>query len=100
MIKCVRGLVFALPTLSLLCVGSAGADEVERLAASCAACHAPSGQGAAIPALYGRPAKELREALRAFAQGEREGGVMALMARSLDDRQRVLLAEWFAKGQP
>jgi cytochrome c553 len=53
---------------------------------ACAACHGPEGasQGA-IPSFKILPKERLVETLRAFRSGERQGTVMNLIAKGLED---------------
>src|SRR5687768_14177042 len=52
---------------------------------SCARCHGADGLGrdAAFPSLAGQPSAYLREALRAYARGERHSGIMQPVAAGL-----------------
>ena len=63
-------------------------------AVACVRCHGADGRGprsALVPVLHGQPAEALIEALRAYADGKRESGVMQPLANDLtpEDIERV-----------
>ncbi len=75
---------------------------VRAMAANCAICHGTLGrpaQGSALPALAGRPAPALAEALRAFKDGKREATVMQQIAKGYSDAEIEALAGYFARQQ-
>jgi cytochrome c553 len=63
------------------------------LGQECASCHSVGGSN---PPLDGLEAGYLHHALAQYASGERENAAMALVARSLDDEQRIAVAAHFA----
>ncbi len=76
-------------------------------AASCNACHGPSGRSdAGIPPLAGRPEVELYEMLKAFKSGARPAFVMHQHAKGYSDEELRQIAAEFARqtasgrGQP
>lgn len=64
----------------------------------CARCHGQDGTGggAATPILAGQSEAYLIESLRAFAEGRRHGGMMALPAQALDAQDMATTARYFA----
>lgn len=93
--------------LLLLCAAvfslstSAAADSaVERgraLANACAACHGPEGRSqGAIPAIDGLSTEDFIAALKAFRADTRQGTVMRLIAKGLEDTDLAALAQYFA----
>ena len=65
----------------------------EYLGSECLGCHA-GGDG--IPPIAGGDAEYLFEALNEYADGTRENAAMRLVARSLDDEQRIAVSAYFA----
>ncbi len=63
------------------------------LGQECASCHSANGSN---PPLDGLEAGYLHHALGQYANGERDNAAMALVARSLDDEQRIAIAAHFA----
>ena len=56
------------------------------LANACAACHGPNGHSqGAIPSIDNLPAAKFTAALKAFRTNARQGTVMNLIAKGLDD---------------
>jgi cytochrome c553 len=88
--------------LGLLAVGApAGAGDVaagRAKAAACAACHGSFGMSTLpnAPNLAGQPDIYLIEQLRAYRSGKRGNEVMAVVARTLSDRDIDDLASWYA----
>jgi cytochrome c553 len=67
------------------------------LARECSGCHRGGDEDGAIPALNGRPAKEIIELLQAYREGRKTNPVMVSVAKSLDDEQSAALAAYFAQ---
>ncbi|WP_062228340.1 c-type cytochrome [Aureimonas frigidaquae] len=71
--------------------------------ADCSRCHGRDGAGAGaagtVPVIAGQPEAYLLSALRAFATGERESGIMQPAASIHTDARLTELARWYA-GQP
>jgi cytochrome c553 len=65
---------------------------------SCARCHGHDGlgRGSAFPRLAGQRAAYLRNALEAYARGERHSGIMQPIAAGLDPETIRVLADHFA----
>ena len=67
------------------------------LSAACAACHGANGQGMAqYPALAGKKADQLIQALRDFKSGKRDNVFMKGMASSLSDQDIENVAAYYA----
>ncbi len=67
----------------------------EYLGSECASCHnADADEG--MPPIAGLEAWYTHLALIQYANGERENSAMSLVARSLDDEQRIAVAAYFA----
>jgi cytochrome c553 len=77
-----------------------GTDPALRaLVAGCARCHGADGGGrgrGAFPRLAGQPRAYLRNALDAYARGERHSGIMQPVAAALEPEDRRRLAEHYA----
>ena len=70
-------------------------------AASCNACHGPSGMSiAGIPPLAGRPADELYSLLVGFKTGQRPAFVMHHHAKGYSDEELRDIAGEFARQKP
>jgi sulfide dehydrogenase cytochrome subunit len=72
---------------------------VRALAAGCAMCHGPEGNpatGSIVPALAGRPAREIVDAMNAFREGRREATVMNQIAKGYSEAEIAALGEYFA----
>ncbi|WP_119420897.1 c-type cytochrome [Desertibaculum subflavum] len=84
--------------LILVLGGSAAAaqEAVPPGAAACTGCHAPVARAGAIPALDGRPAAEIAQAMRAFRAGERPATVMDRIAKGFSDEESQAIAAWFS----
>jgi len=70
---------------------------------SCARCHGTDGLGrgnAAFPKLAGQRVEYLTTSLEAFANGERNSGIMEPVAASLTPAERRELAEYYAGQSP
>ena len=66
----------------------------EYLASECASCHhADASEG--VPSIVGYEAWYTHLALIQYANGERNNAAMRLVARSLDDEQRIAVAAYF-----
>ena len=73
---------------------------VRSMAANCVICHGTLGRpapGSARPALAGRPASALAEAMRAFKDGKREATVMHQIAKGYTDAEIEALAAYFER---
>ena len=79
------------------------AEELSRaaiLSASCEGCHGTGGRSpGAIPAIAGKPAEYLREALESFRSGERNATVMGRHATGYTDEEIRQIAEYFSRQQ-
>jgi sulfide dehydrogenase cytochrome subunit len=70
------------------------------LANACAACHGPDGHSqGAIPAIANLPRQDFIAALKAFRADTRQGTVMNLIAKGLDDTDINAVAAYFATLQ-
>ncbi len=63
------------------------------LGQECASCHSAGGSN---PPLDGMEAAYLYDALGEYMNGDRDNAAMALVARSLDEEQRIAVAAYFA----
>jgi len=64
---------------------------------ACAACHGPDGQSkGAIPSFNTLPKDSIVDVLRAFRSGERQGTVMSLIAKGLEDADIEAIAAYMA----
>lgn len=70
------------------------------LAAACSGCHANADDDNGFPVIHGRPAQEIRAAMRAFRSGEREGTVMNRLAKGYSDAEIDTLADYLARQEP
>jgi len=86
---------------SLASAPAVQAEELSRaalLSASCEGCHGTGGRSpGAIPAIAGKSADYLREALESFRAGEREATVMGRHATGYSDEEIRQIAEYFSK---
>jgi sulfide dehydrogenase cytochrome subunit len=86
---------------SLASTPAVQAEELSRaalLSASCEGCHGTGGRSpGAIPAIAGKSADYLREALESFRAGEREATVMGRHATGYSDEEIRQIAEYFSK---
>lgn len=76
---------------------------VEGLAMNCAICHGPDGRpaaGSGIPALAGRPERDVLESMRQFKEGSRAGTLMSQIAKGYSDDEIVALARHFSRLAP
>jgi cytochrome subunit of sulfide dehydrogenase len=73
----------------------ARADPPPPGALSCTGCHGDAG-ASAMP-LDALPAEEIAEAMRAFADGEREATVMDRIARGFTPEEMQAIGIWFAQ---
>ncbi|HEY1326722.1 MAG TPA: cytochrome C [Casimicrobiaceae bacterium] len=87
-----RQTVLAVLTLAL--TPAALADDGERLAAGCAACH-----GVARP-LAGMRHDDFVATMRAFRDGGRADTVMPQLARGYSEGEVAAMARWFAAQPP
>ncbi len=69
---------------------------------ACARCHGAdkAPPSSLVPMLHGQPEAMLLEALRAYAAGERDSGVMQTAANGLSERQIRRLAAYYANLPP
>jgi len=95
-------LVFVAVHSTLHVSPSFAADETDaqqrygrHLARECTGCHSGADGDGAIPALNGRPAREIIELLQAYREGRKTNPVMVSVAKSLDDEQSAAVAEYF-----
>ena len=68
-------------------------------AVACVRCHGADGRGprsALVPVLHGQPADALIEALRAYADGRRESGIMQPLANDLTPEDIKRVAGYYA----
>lgn len=70
-------------------------EEVPAGAASCTGCHAPATRAGAVPALSGRPADEIFQAMQAFRSGARAATVMDRIAKGFSEAETRAIADWF-----
>lgn len=79
---------------SEIATGQTEADAV----GACARCHGAKGapQSRLVPTLHGQPAAMIENALRAYATGERDSGVMQTAAAELSDAAIGRLARYYA----
>jgi cytochrome c553 len=83
-------------TPTSLLAGSATARDALRQ--SCARCHGVDGlgRGSAFPKLAGQRAEYMRNALDAYARGERHSGIMQPIAAGLEPETLRVLADYYA----
>lgn len=81
---------------------AAPAPDAPAAAIACARCHGRDGNGrdGAFPRLAGQRERYLRNALRAYARGERHSGVMQPIAAALRPPERRQLAAYYALLPP
>ena len=78
--------VSALAAIVLLAPAATLAADPRLLAGTCTACHGSGGTGSgAVPALKGRNAASLADAMRAFRDGSRPATVMGRLAKGFSD---------------
>lgn len=91
----------ALLMASLLLAPVSQAGELSRgalLSGSCEGCHGTGGRSpGAIPAIAGKSADYLREALESFRSGERPSTVMGRHVAGYSDDEIRQIAEYFSK---
>ena len=66
------------------------------LADECSSCHRQDSASAAIPAITGRPAKEIARLLEDYRAGRRTNPAMVSVAQSIDDAGIAALAGYLA----
>ncbi|MDZ7851617.1 MAG: cytochrome c [Halomonas sp.] len=101
-------LVAALLGSALLAMDAHAAGDPEAgksKVAACAACHGTDGIGTApiYPNLAGQKAAYLESALKAYREGQRGGGMSAMMtpqAKALSDEDIADIAAYYASLQP
>jgi cytochrome subunit of sulfide dehydrogenase len=82
---------------SALAQGAAAPGPAPLAAQGCIGCHGPNGGGGGpVPALAGRPAGEIAQAMRAFGANERQGTIMGRVARGYTDAEIAAVAAHFA----
>jgi sulfide dehydrogenase cytochrome subunit len=72
---------------------------VRAMAANCAMCHGTHSRpapGSSLPALAGRPAEGIVDAMKAFKEGKREATIMHQIAKGYGDAEIAAMAAWFA----
>ena len=75
--------------------GDAAAGKAK--AVTCAGCHGPNGEGIAPnPALAGKSADVLEQALKDYKSGKRDNAVMKGLAAALSDADMANLATYYA----
>lgn len=86
----------------LLSVSSLGAQTPEIVKTVCARCHGVDGNSSdsAIPKLAGMELEYLMRQLRAFAAGKRRDESMSSIIASVDSRDFVGLAVYYAASNP
>lgn len=84
--------------LAVAAAGPAGAaDAAPPGASSCSGCHAmPGRDGAAVPAIHGRPAEEIAAAMLAYRRGEASPTVMDRIAKGFSEDEIRAIAAWIA----
>ena len=98
-----KALFIVAPLLLVTELSIAGGDAAngEKLAATCAGCHAADGNSTipANPKLAGQHESYLRRALTDYRSGARESAIMAGFATALSDQDIRDLAAWFASQE-
>ena len=98
-----KALFIVAPLLLAAELSIAGGDAAngEKLAATCAGCHAADGNSTipANPKLAGQHESYLRRALTDYRSGARESAIMAGFATALSDQDIRDLAAWFASQE-
>ena len=87
--------------LSLIHVGNlslaAGITAGAMLSNSCSACHGTDGKSpGAIPAIHGKSADFISQALTEFRNGSRKSTVMGRHAKGYTDEEIKLIADYFS----
>jgi len=72
----------------------------KHLSAECSGCHRLDGSASNIPSIIGRPAEEIRAAIKEFQAGKRTNTTMVSVAQSLDDAQIAALAAYLGTLAP
>ncbi len=89
------GTILLLATGATQAAGDPAAGKAK--AAACSACHGPSGQGVPPnPALAGKSADQLLQAMQDYKSGKRANAVMKAMTAGLSDQDMANLAAYFA----
>ena len=70
-----------------------------QLAATCAACHRPDGQGKGLPTIVGMNAKELARKMQAFKSDEASSHIMHAVGLSLSDDEIKAVAIFLAASR-
>ncbi len=73
------------------------AEEAPPGATTCIGCHSPSRMNPAIPALRGRDADEITQAMRGFRDGSRPATLMGRLARGFSEDESRAIAEWVVR---
>ena len=84
--------------VAALACAPALAQDVQRLAATCAICHGTQGRAVTqdfVP-LAGLPREHIASQMRAFRDGQRPATVMHQIAKGYTDAQIDAMAAWFA----
>ena len=75
-------------------------DLGRNLAANCANCHGTNGHSVAgMPALAGRPRRELVQKLKEFRDGKRAATIMQQLAKGYTDTEIEAVSEFFSRQQ-
>jgi cytochrome c553 len=82
----------------LLLAGPATAATAPPGAASCSGCHAQR-EGAAIPAIAGRPAGEIADRMLAYRRSEGAPTVMDRIAKGFSEEEIRAIAAWISAGK-
>lgn len=89
------GAIFLLAIGAAQAAGDPAAGKTK--AAACAGCHGPAGQGIPPnPALAGKSADSLLQALEDYKSGKRNNAVMKAMVAGLSDQDMANLAAYYA----
>jgi len=84
-----------LVTGQVMAEGDAAAGEA--LAASCAGCHGPSGEGVdPNPPIAGWDIELFKSSMQAYKSGEKEDPMMAMFVQTLSDEDIANLAAYYA----
>jgi cytochrome c553 len=93
MLRLIGGITF----LAALGVGAAAAEQVEIDYLSCQVCHGAAGTDSSIPAIQGRPEKELLALLNAVAAGASDTTIMHRFMVGTSEADRESLARYISQ---
>ncbi len=89
------GTIFLLTICAAQAAGDPAAGKAKSVA--CAGCHGPAGQGIPPnPALAGKSADQIVQALEDYKSGKRSNAVMKAMASGLSDQDMANLGAYYA----